>query len=300
MASRIQVRKATRVAIALHAMQIAAFALCGALLLSGRLSMPDTARYALLAALLLLIVANAQGIRDDLILLRIEQQEAMLRDAIAGLGELNNRLTAHRHDFLNHLQVIYSLCEMGDTKDAVAYIERCYGALRQVTRSIKTAKPAINALLQAKAGVAEQKGIAFAVEMHSSWARLPMPDWEMCRVLGNLLDNAMDALCDTKEPAIHVRILEDLRTFGFEVENNGPMVPIALRSRIFEQGVTTKASGQGQGLYIVRSLMRGQGGEIVLTSTPDKTVFAGYLPRAHEAAEGAEGASSPLSQNEGG
>ena len=59
---------------------------------------------------------------------------------------------------------------------------------------MKTANPAINALLQVKLAACEKAGIPVTLNIQSAWKDLPMPGWEMCKVLSNLLDNAIDAL----------------------------------------------------------------------------------------------------------
>ena len=107
-----------------------------------------------------------------------------------------------------------------------------------------------------------------------------MKDWEFCRVLGNLLDNAMDALEGCESPKIKVELYEDIRTYGFCVSNNGPKIPPQICVRIFNTGFTTKAAGHGLGLSIVRELMEGCGGSIEVSSDDEQTAFTGSMPRA--------------------
>ena len=60
-------------------------------------------------------------------------------------------------------------------------------------KALKTSKPAINALLKAKMGEAEGKSIDVYVEVKSDLKELHVADWEVCKVLSNLIDNAMTA-----------------------------------------------------------------------------------------------------------
>ena len=63
------------------------------------------------------------------------------------------------------------------------------------------------------------------------------------------------------------------------MRNNGPEIPKRTREHIFEPGFTTKATGQGMGLFIVSQTITGLGGRITLESHDGDTVFSGFVPR---------------------
>ncbi|MDD3921022.1 MAG: Spo0B domain-containing protein [Eubacteriales bacterium] len=195
------------------------------------------------------------------------------------MDNLNHTLRAQRHDFLNHLQVVYSLMEMEEYKDATDYLEKVYGEIRSVATFLRTNSTAVNALLQVKAGACEERGIAMQLDIKSSLDGLPMPAWELCRVLANLIDNAIDALKKTEHPEIRLTIAEDIRSFTFQVINNGPPVPDDMRVSIFEAGVSTKGEGRGMGLSIVRNTLQGYEGTITCQSNTTQTCFCVTLPK---------------------
>ena len=203
----------------------------------------------------------------------------MLQDAYAQLEDLNGTLRAQRHDFMNHLQVVFSLLELEDYKEASDYIERVYGDIRRVSRTLKTAHPAINALLAAKVGDCEARGVHVDLQIESPWAGLPVESWEMCRVLGNLIDNAMDAMKDAPEPRLLIRLSESVQSYTFVIANNGPMIQPSIAERIFQRGFSTKGEGRGMGLSIVRGIMESGGGRLTLASDEQETRFEGTLPK---------------------
>ena len=203
----------------------------------------------------------------------------MLQDAYAQLEDLNGTLRAQRHDFMNHLQVVFSLLELEDYKEASDYIERVYGDIRRVRRTLKTAHPAINALLAAKVGDCEARGVHVDLQIESPWAGLPVESWEMCRVLGNLIDNAMDAMKDAPEPRLLIRLSESVQSYTFVIANNGPMIQPSIAERIFQRGFSTKGEGRGMGLSIVRGIMESGGGRLTLASDERETRFEGTLPK---------------------
>jgi len=195
------------------------------------------------------------------------------------MDTLNHTLRAQRHDFLNHLQVVYSLMEMQEYGEATDYLEKVYGDIRSVAQFLATKSTAINALLKVKAGACAERGIELQLDIKSPLEGLTMPSWELCRVLANLIDNAMDALKGKEQPMIRVTIAEDLRAFTFDVANNGDPVPPEMIECIFEAGVSTKGEGHGMGLSIVRQTLAAHGGTIACESDAKETVFRVTLPK---------------------
>ena len=101
-------------------------------------------------------------------------------------------------------------------------------------------------------------------------------------VLGNLVDNAMDAAAESEDRWVQV-VLRRQGDAGvvLEVSDSGPGVAPALRERIFEQGYSTKpadAQGRGIGLALVRSVVTGAGGSVTMSDAP--TTFRISLPAA--------------------
>ena len=218
-------------------------------------------------------------IREALMTQKTTVRMDMLEDALEQLEQLNIKLRGQRHDFMNHLQVVFSLLELEDYKEASDYIERVYGDIRRVSRTLKTAHPAINALLAAKVGDCEARGVHVDLQIESPWTDLPVESWEMCRVLGNLIDNAMDAMKDTTAPRLLIRLSESVQSYTFAIANNGPMIQPSIAERIFLRGFSTKGEGRGMGLSIVRGIMESGGGRLTLRSDAHETRFEGTLPK---------------------
>ena len=278
----IDIKKAARYAIILNAVQIAAAVAIALLVLLTDVEARASWRYiaALVCVSALLVICGAiVDIGNALSADRIKQQSEMLEEAYAQLESLNGALRAQRHDFRNHLQVIGGLLEMGESDEAAKYIDRVYGSVGALSAQLRTASPAVNALLRVKTAEAQKHGVAMDVIVRSAWEGLPAQGWEMCRVLGNLIDNAMDALKDTPSPRVTVTLGEELRALIFSVENNGPEIPMEIREKIFQPGFTTKGGERGQGLAIVREIIAGYGGELTLESDENHTAFCGRLPR---------------------
>lgn len=274
--------KATGYSIAINIIQILSALTVTAFSLAtgGHAFMGLWEQLLLSATTLIVIWGAALDIREAFSARKVAGEADMLEDAYGKLEELNSTLRAQRHDFMNHLQVVYSLIELGEHASASEYIEKVYGDIQRVSRALKTAHPAINALLAAKLSDCEERGVRVEMTIGSAWQSLPVPGWEMCRVLGNLIDNGMDALSGTENARMTIALHENLHEYSFRIANNGPKIPDSLMERIFVSGFSTKSSGRGMGLAIVKEILEEHGGSIHLSSTDEETAFTGRIAKA--------------------
>ena len=84
--------------------------------------------------------------------------------------------------------------ELGEYDEMNSYLKKVYKELLKTGKAIKTSKPAINALLAAKLAECDSKGIELLIEVKSDLKDIRIEDWELCKVLSNLVDNAVRAL----------------------------------------------------------------------------------------------------------
>lgn len=227
------------------------------------------------------IINSFFTIKDIRYLKANSDEYSTLKNTLEQLENLNKTLRGQRHDFMNHLQVVYSLMEMEDYPSAREYIEKVFKDIQKVNKVLKTSNPAVNALLQAKILYAERRGIKTEIKITSSLQNLKVPSWEFCRVLGNIIDNAIYALQEIEENRmIQIELFEDLKQYGFRIKNNGPAIPEELMEKIFQAGVTTKGEkGEGMGLAIVKDILQEYEGDIKVFKSNQLTVFQGWIPR---------------------
>ena len=281
----VSIRKATNYAVVINALQIALILV----MLLAIIFIPEiSASYKLLLTLtiiasLVIIWGGVVDIREALHTRKLISQLDDMDETIDAMGQFNNTLRAQRHDFLNHLQVVYSLIEMEEYQEANDYIEQVYGKITAVSKVMKTANPAVNALLQVKVAACEKAGVPVEVSITSKWETLEntVPDWEMCKVLSNLIDNAIDAMehVPAESRRLAIALGENVKQYTFRVENTGERIPENIREHIFIPGFTTKGDGHGMGLHIVRKTLQDREGEISVTSDEKQTVFSGYVPK---------------------
>jgi sensor histidine kinase regulating citrate/malate metabolism len=217
-----------------------------------------------------------------------ESVDSLKSMQVENTEEVVTNLRVQRHGFVNHLQVIYGLLQLGKIQKAQDYILSVSsdvlmgGAWPGLARY-----PELGALLGAKFMLAQAKGIDASCEVSANLDLLPVPPFKLATILGNLLDNAIDALTEY-DGAKSIRLL--VREAGgfvdFEVWDSGGPIPREVLTHLFQKGFTTKdGKGSGLGLFTSRHLAEELGGTIkVRTSTRGGNSFLVRLPRAGNAA----------------
>lgn len=198
-------------------------------------------------------------------------------------------LRSQAHEFSNRMHTIAGLIELEEYDEVAAFVatqsRAREGWVDRVVERIEDASVA--ALLVAKGSRATELGVTLDLEDD---ARLPVVtddlSADLLTVLGNLVDNAMEAVAATRG-AVTVRVLvvsaADGRAVEVRVSDDGPGVPADLSSQVFAQGFSTKPAAdpgqRGWGLALVRVVCERRGGAVDVARSPDRrTVFTAMLP----------------------
>lgn len=277
----INLRKLSLMAILINSAQIASALFVGVFLIFSPDLINTLSMRVLLITVLIVTMSGAfLDIREAIRTRRLDEHADMLESSIDDLTNLNTEMRKQRHDFMNHLQVVYSLMELNEPAEAMNYIERVHTDLNKVGKILKTAHPAINALIAAKSNDAEEAGVAFAVNVSSALDHLPIAPYEICRALGNLIDNAFDALIGQSGGLIRLSFEENQKNYHLTVSNNGPAIDQKSLDHIFTAGYSTKGTGRGMGLSIVSEIAASCGGALFVDSSSALTKFIIELPKA--------------------
>ncbi|MEW6423650.1 MAG: ATP-binding protein [Bacillota bacterium] len=225
----------------------------------------------------LIVIGNA--IMSFLILKRLvqsEYQSILLEQqarSIEDIQELICNIRAQRHDFLNHLQTVYGLLQMNKAESAQSYLAEVVREARTSAQLINLKQPEVGALIQRKVNQAAAQEISFNLTIQSDLHAVPVRPYQLNRVLGNLIDNAFEAVMglEPKERFVKVEISENEENYIIKVLNSGPGLKPEILDHIFAPGFSTKGSNRGMGLSIVREIVEEHGGTISVSSPP--TIF---------------------------
>ncbi len=202
--------------------------------------------------------------------------ESMLRE-LQGAQGLAEGLRAQSHEFSNKLHVVSGLLELGHVDAAIAFIQRVGsgGALSSLDEQDGIADVETAALVLAKRSRAQELGIALDLDpdSHLEAAHAGVPRTELLTVVGNLLDNAIEACGLAGRITLSIR--DDLEPghVVIRVDDDGPGVPEDRRDAIFEPDVSGKAPTPGKarrgiGLTIVRRVASRLGGSAAVDASP--------------------------------
>lgn len=207
--------------------------------------------------------------------LRDRTELAGLLRELDGERGLTDSLRAQQHEFANRMHTVAGLLELGETQEAMVYLTEIQGTAAEFDHTLRThiAAPQIVGLILGKAAEANERGIQLEISGDTWLGESPDRLQLLTMVLGNLIDNAMDALTGHPAPrVIDVRIVEDEDAVLVTVSDNGPGVPAELVPRIFLDGYSTKASTGGRlrglGLALVYRSVTNLGGSVAVTNGP--------------------------------
>ncbi|WP_380178783.1 ATP-binding protein [Kalamiella sp. sgz302252] len=197
-----------------------------------------------------------------------------------------DNLRIMRHEQLNRMTTLSGLLHMGHYDEAIRYIQAQSEYAQELLDFISSrfGSPTLCGLLLGKAARAREKGVELvfdpACRMDKSLQTLA--EAEIISIIGNLLDNAIEATQRASAPRAPVEVLIMLNNHELiiEIADRGIGIDPAIRDRIFERGVTTKTSGDhGMGLYLIASYVTQADGTIeVSDNSPRGTIFSLFIP----------------------
>ena len=134
----------------------------------------------------------------------VEMQEEQARQHLEEVRSIHNEMRGYKHDFHHHLQALKGQLEAGQVDRAIAYLEQLDRSLQTVDTLLKTGNVTVDAILSAKLAQARAAGIAVTAETNLP-PELSLTDLELSIVIGNLLDNALEACSGIPDAQITLR-----------------------------------------------------------------------------------------------
>lgn len=178
-----------------------------------------------------------------------------LAEELTGVHRFVDILRAQAHEFKNKLHTISGLIQLGRYDEAIQFatdsnITR-QGLFNQLSGRIRDS--VIFGLLLGKASYMREKGVDFTVDEDTHLEDLPVhvTSGDIVLILGNLLQNAAEAVADAAEKTVYVSILQEPSELIIIVQNSGPWIEERLATDIYRRGMSTKERGSGLGLALV-------------------------------------------------
>ena len=212
-------------------------------------------------------VIGAVGILHD------RKEYTKLMEDLTGTRYLVDSMRANNHDFTNKLHVILGLIQMEMYDEATSYIQNITLVQRETISKVMNCinEPAIAALLIGKIARASELNVKFVLRegCYYSSADISLPSEILVTVIGNLIENAFEAMNDMNydgQKELLFGMYSKPGALLITTDDTGSGISNNNIDRIFENGFSTKGSGRGTGLYQVKSLVEATGGKINVES----------------------------------
>jgi sensor histidine kinase regulating citrate/malate metabolism len=196
---------------------------------------------------------------------------------------LSDALRAQTHEHANRLHTMVSLLELGRTREALEFATKDLELSQKLTDEMISSvdEPVLSALIMGKASEANERGVKLKLKTLGSASVTGLAVQDLVTILGNLLDNAIDAAAEGQAPKeVSLTVESDAEGLDITVRDSGSGVDPAAVERIFKHGFSTKkpgAFGRGVGLALVRQAVQRLDGTMTITGT-DGAQFHVFLP----------------------
>jgi two-component system, CitB family, sensor histidine kinase MalK len=192
-------------------------------------------------------------------------------------------LRAQAHEFMNKLHVILGLVRTEQYETLANYVSETVNH-RETEVGFVTKKvldPVLAGFLIGKLSFARESGASLSIDCTS---KLPKPadqkiTHELITIIGNLVDNAMEAIANSPNKKVKLKLdyAEDILTI--EVKDTGMGMTQSIQNKILDKGFSTKGDNRGFGLYLLAQAVERLEGDLIISSKPGKgTNFAVYIP----------------------
>ena len=233
--------------------------------------------------LMITIFVTMVLIINQLLVMSAKENEYLVQLAyLSTVDELFTAIRAEGHDRINHLQTLYGFIQLGNLNETRKYLEELMGDIIISQHHMVQGNPGLSALFYIKSGIATSQGIQLSFKIESDVSHIAVPSYELNRIVGNLINNAFDAVADLERENqwVSVSVYEQEGNYIFKVSNYGN-IDQQNASKIFSSGHTTKqGSHSGMGLYIIAQLLQKYEGKIMLESKENVVEFMFSLPKA--------------------
>ncbi|MBT2575614.1 sensor histidine kinase [Bacillus sp. ISL-51] len=206
-----------------------------------------------------------------------------LAEQLSGVKMYANALRAQSHEFMNKLHVILGLVQLKEYDDLGTYIKDI--AIQQKTETSEiindVKSPVLAGFLLGKQSYIREQGADLDIQLNGIIpnAADPAVIHELITIIGNLLNNALDAVAQMPKKNITFSMRFQERQLDIDITDTGAGMSAEDQAHIFEQGYSTKGINRGFGLYFTQQSAENLKGHMIVTSEKNEgTTFSLRIP----------------------
>ena len=180
-------------------------------------------------------------------------QRELIETHYREVGNMYRQIRGWRHDYRNHIQMMKVLAANGDMDALKAYLDELDTDLNTVDTVVKTGNPMADAILNSKISLARSRNIPTQVDAHIP-VKLKMSELDLCCIIGNLFDNAMEASMALPEEKRMIRVYMDMKGTQLYISFTNFTAAKKL-SKVGKGFKTSKGEGHGFGLVRIDDIV---------------------------------------------
>lgn len=180
-------------------------------------------------------------------------QRELIETHYQEVENMYRQIRGWRHDYRNHIQLMKVLAANGDWDGLKAYLNELETDLTTVDTVVKTGNAMADAILNSKISLARARDIAVHCDAHIP-VRLSMSELDLCCIIGNLFDNAIEASMALPAPERMIRVYMDMKGTQLYISFTN-LTAVGKRQKEGKRFRTTKGEGHGFGLVRIDTIV---------------------------------------------
>lgn len=180
-------------------------------------------------------------------------QQELIETHYQEVENMYKQMRGWRHDYRNHIQAMKVLAQDGNLESIKTYLDKLDTDLNTVDTVVKTGNAMADAILNSKISLAKSKHIQVIVDAHIP-VKLKMSEIDLCCIIGNLFDNAIEANMALPEEERMIRVYMDMKKTQLYI----PFTNFTATKKLKKRGkrfATTKGEGHGFGLVRIDQII---------------------------------------------
>ena len=187
-------------------------------------------------------------------------QNGLIAIHYAEVENMYKQIRGWRHDYRNHIQVMKSHAASGDMDAITRYLDELDIDLQTVDTVIKTGNKMTDAILNSKISLAKSKNITVIADAHIA-VELKTSQLDLCIIIGNLLDNAIEACLALPEDSRVIRVFMEMKGTQLYMSFTNATA-LGKQSKVGGRFLSTKGEGHGFGLARIDDIVERNNGYI--------------------------------------
>ncbi len=181
-------------------------------------------------------------------------QRELIETHYREVDNMYRQVRGWRHDYRNHIQLMKALLQKGDMAGLKSYLDELDTDLNTVDTVVKTGNPMADAILNSKISLAKSREIPVQCDAHIP-VQLKMSEVDLCCIIGNLFDNAMEASLRLPKEQRLIRVYMDMKGTQLYISFTN-FTADKKRKKVNGRFRTTKGEGHGFGLVRMDSIVK--------------------------------------------